>query len=149
MFYDLDNEIQASEEIDLGGGDWQDVCLLAANRLGFLDREAGAVRVYDAGDRSRVSTADIVFGFDAKFRSIAPNANFTKLFVLIENLGALLVWSGSGFDNAIELIGGTSDWQSVVLHPAGHLLALQKNATRAIAVSASGKRDATKDLILR
>lgn len=149
VFYDLDNEIQASEEIDLGGGDWQDVCLLAANRLGFLDRAAGAVRVYDAGNRSRVSDADIVFGFDAKFRSIAPNANFTKLFVLIENLGALLVWGGSDYYDAVELIGGTSDWQSVVLHPAGHLLALQKNATRAIAVSASGKRDATKDLILR
>lgn len=149
VFYNMDNEEQVAEEIDLGDGDWQDVCLVAANRLGFLDREAGAVRVYDSGNRSRVSSEDIEFGFDAKFRSIAPNATFSKLFVLIENLGALLVWSGSGFGNAIELIGGTSDWQSVVLHPAGHLLALQKNATRAIAVSESGVRDKTEDLVLR
>lgn len=149
VFYDLENQLQASEQIDLGFGSWQAVCLVSANRLGFLDRDTGAVRVYDAGDRSRVSAEDIVFGFDAKFRSIAPNASFTKLFVLIENLGALLVWSGSGFDDAIELIGGTSDWQSVALHPSGHLLALQKHATRAIAVSTSGDRETSKDLVLR
>lgn len=149
VFYDLENQLQASEQIDLGFGSWQAVCLVSANRLGFLDRDTGAVRVYDAGDRSRVSAEDIVFGFDAKFRSIAPNASFTKLFVLIENLGALLVWSGSGFDDAIELIGGTSDWQSVALHPSGHLLALQKHATRAIAITTDGTRKKSLDLILK
>lgn len=149
VFYNFDNEIQASEQINFGAGSWQDVCLVSANRIGFLDRDTGAVRVYDLATRHRVSSEDILFGFDAKFRSIAPNANFTKLFVLIENLGALLVWSGSGFDNAIELIGGTSDWQSVALHPSGHLLALQKHATRAIAVSTSGDRETSKDLVLR
>lgn len=149
VFYDLDNELQALEQIDLGGGDWQDVCLIKSNWLGFLDRKARAVRVYDLATRNRMSGEDIVFGFDAKFRSIAPNADFTKLFVLIENLGALLVWSGSGFGESITLIGGTSDWQSVVLHPSGHLLALQKHATRAIAISTLGVRDQEKDLVLR
>ena len=149
VFYDMENELQASEEIDLGEGDWQDVCCVAVNRLVFLDRATGALRVYDVTTRSRVSSEDVVFGFDAKFRSIAPNANFTKLFVLIENLGALLVWSGSGFDDAIELIGGTSDWQSVILHPAGHLLGLQKNATRAIAIQTNGTRNKTLDLVLK
>ena len=150
VFYDLDNAIQASEEIDLGAGDWQDVCLVAANRLGFLDRDTGAVRVYDAGDRSRVSSADIVFGFDAKFRSIASNASFTRLFVLIENLGALLVWSGTAFDydNSVTLVEGTTAWQSVVLHPEGHLLAIHKKAKRAIAISSSGNREIAKDLVL-
>lgn len=149
VFYDLDNQIQATEEIDLGVGDWQDVCLVAANQVGFLDRAAGAVRVYDARNRNRVSSEDIEFGFDAEFRSIAPNGNFTRLFVLIENLGALLVWVDSDYDRPIELVAGSSDWQSVVLHPAGHLLVLQKNATRAIAVSESGKREVSKDLVLR
>ena len=150
VFYDLDNKKQASEEISLGAGDWQDVCLVASNRLGFLDRDTGSVRVYDVTTRNRVSSDDIVFGFDAKFRSIAPNVSFTKLFVLVENLGVLLVWDGTKFvDSTVMLVEGTSDWQSVVLHSDGHLLALRKHATRAIGISASGKREATKDLILR
>ena len=147
VFYDLDNDLKASEQIDLGDGDWQDVCLIAANRLGFLERGTGAVRVYDLATRNRVSSADIVFGFDAKFRSIAPNANFTRLFVLIENLGALLVWADSDYGKSITLIGGTSDWQSVVLHPSGHLLALQKHATRAIAITTDGTRKKSLDLV--
>ena len=151
VFYDLENELQASEQIDLGGGDWQDVSLVAANRLGFLERDSGAVRVYDVSTRNRVSSDDIVFGFDAKYRSIAPNASFTKLFVLIENLGALLVWTGSVFDydNSFPLVEGSTDWQSVVLHPAGHLLVIHKRSIGALGITTAGVRDKTKDLVLR
>ena len=151
VFYDLDNEIKASEQIDLGGGNWQDVCLVASNRLGFLERDTGTVRVYDAGNRNRVSADDIVFGFDAKFWSIAPNADFTKLFVLIENLGALLVWdiARKMFVDPIELIPGSTDWQAVSLHPDGHLLVIHSKSIRALAVTTDGIRDKTKDLILR
>lgn len=151
VFYDLDNNLQASEEISLGVGDWQDVCYVTAERIGFLDRDTGAVRVYDAGMRTRVGSADIVFGFDAEFRSIAPSADWSKLFVLVENLGALLVWSGNKMEagNTLTVVGGTRDWQSVTLHPDGHLLVLQKGATRVIAISESGNRDTTKDIVLR
>lgn len=151
VFYDLSNSEQSSEEIALGNGDWQGVCLVAADRLGFLDRGTRAVRVYNANNRARVSRDDIVFGFDAKFRSIATDANWTKLYVLVENLGALLVWDQveAEFGESIELVSGSTDWQAVALHPDGFLLALQKNATRAIAFSISGTRAKTKDLVLR
>ena len=155
VFYALNNdadpryEERTSEQIDLGAGDWQDVCLVGASRLCFLERGTGALRVYDLATRNRVSSEDIVFGFDAKFRSVAPNANFTRLFLLIENLGALLVWADSDFGKSITLIGGTSDWQSVVMHPAGHLLALQKHATRAIAITTDGTRKKSLDLVLK
>ena len=152
VFYDLDNALQASEEIDLGGGDWQDVCLVAANRLGFLDRDSGVVRVYDVGSRRRVGAEDIFFGFDAKFRSIAPNATWTKIFVLIENLDRLLLWHVADaefeYHETLPIIDGVYGWQAVTRHPDGHLMLVHKNASRVIAI-ASGVRNTSLDVDLR
>ena len=140
-----------TERIQLGTGDWQDVCMIGTNKLGFLDREAGAVRVYGT-DRTRKASEDIMFGFDAEFRSIAANAAGTKLYVLVENLGALLVWdmrsSAFDYDETITIIEGTKDWQKVALHPDGHLLLIRSDSIRAIAINDSD-RDRTKDFELR
>ena len=152
VFYDLNNAEQTSEEIDLGSGNWQGVALIGTNRLGFLDRSSGKVRMYDTA-RARVAAADVSFGFKAKFRSIASNSDGSKLYVLIENLGALLEWDMAtgqfNYNDAITLVEGTTDWQAVALHPDGHLLAIHRNSVRAIAVTTDGVRDKTKDLILR
>lgn len=153
VFYDLDNDEQTSEEIDLGGGDWQDVTLVGTDRLGFLERSMGAVRMYGT-DRNRQGSEDITFGFTALFRSIAyfedSNGN-GKLAVMVENLGALLIWdmASASFDEPIELVAGTTDWQAVATHPDGHLLVIHKRSTLALAFSVSGTRDKTKDLVLR
>ncbi len=156
FFYDLNafehvNSELPTERIQLGTGDWQDVCMIGTDKLGFLDREAGAVRVYGT-DRSRMASEDITFGFDAEFRSIAANAAGTKLYVLVENLGALLVWdirsSAFNYDETITLIDGTADWQNVALHPDGHLLLIRSDSISAIAINGSD-RDKTKDFELR
>ena len=140
-----------TERIQLGTGDWQDVCMIGTDKLGFLDREAGAVRVYGT-DRTRMASEDITFGFDAEFRSIAANSAGTKLYVLVENLGALLVWDMSSsafdYDETIAIIEGTTDWQKVALHPEGHLLLIRSDSIRAIAIDGSD-RDKTKDFKLR
>ena len=156
FFYNLnafgngDRELP-TERIQLGTGDWQDVCMIGTDKLGFLDRETGAVRVYGI-DRTRLADEDITFGFDAEFRSIAANADGTKLYVLVENLGALLVWDISSgafdYDETITLIEGTADWQKVALHPDGHLLLIRSDSIRAIAFDGSN-RDEAKDLELR
>ena len=148
VFYDLDNNEQTSEEISLGVGDWQGVAIIGVDRLGFLDRESGAVRVFSlVGDR--VVSADVSFGYSAKFRSIAANSDGSKIYVLVENLGALLVWdvSDSEFkeDETIELVAGSADWQVVTWHPDGHLLVLRKHGTRALGFSVSGTRDVSLD----
>ena len=152
VFYDLNNNEQTSEQIALGTGNWQDVALIGTNRLGFLDRNSGKVLIYSTA-RARLASADITFGFDAKFRSIAANANGSKLYVLIENLGALLVWDiGTGkfnYGDTITLVEGTTDWQAVARHSDGHLLVIHKNSVRALALTTAGVRDKTKDLILR
>ena len=153
-FYDYDNDEQSSEALSLGTGNWQDVALIGSNRLGFLDQDAAAIRMYGT-DRTRQATEDIEFGFNAEFRSIASNATGTKIFVLVENLGTLLVWDTSDTneefkDNeAFEIVEGTTDWQAITRHADGHLLLIHKNATRAIAFSTTGTRDRTKDLKIR
>ena len=151
VFYNLMNQLQASEQINLGAGNWQDVCLISATQLGFLDRDAGVVRAYNLSTRAREGSGDINFGFDAKFKSIAPNASFNRLFVLIENLGALLVWRGTKFDysSSFKLVEGTTDWQSVMLHPDGHLLTIHKRSIAALGFTTAGSRDKSKDLVLR
>lgn len=156
FFYNLnafgngDRELPA-ERILLGAGDWQDVCMIGTNKLGFLDRYAGAVRVYGT-DRTRMADEDITFGFTAKFRSIAANSDGTKLYVLVENLGALLVWdipSGAfNYDETITLIEGTADWQNIALHPDGHLLLIHTDSIRTLAFDGSD-RDKAKDFELR
>ena len=151
VFYNLMNQLQVSEQINLGAGNWQDVCLISATQLGFLDRDAGVVRAYNLSTRAREESGDITFGFDAKFRSIAPDASFSKLFVLVENLGALLVWMGTKFDysSSFKLVEGTTDWESVMLHPDGHLLTIHKRSIAALGFTTAGVRDKSKDLVLK
>lgn len=103
-----------------------------------------------------MASKDIMFGFDAEFRSIAANSAGTKLYVLVENLGALLVWNITGnantegfdYDETITIIEGTEDWQKVALHPDGHLLLIRSDSIRAIAFDGS-VRNITKDFELR
>ena len=151
VFYNLMNVEQTSEQIDLGAGNWQDVALIGTDRLGFLDRDAGTIQMYDTS-RSRQASEDITFGFVAKFRSIAPNAAGDKIYVLIENLAKLLVWNTTtdsfDYDETIDLTDGSADWQAVTLHPDGHLLVIHSNATLAQAYTTAGARVKARDVKL-
>ena len=152
-FYDMDNTEQTAEALTLGSGDWQDVTRVGTDKLGFLDRRAGAIRIYSTAG-TRQPTDDITFPFRANYRSIAYYEDIhgdAKLAVVIEDLGMLLVWdiATATFetDTAFETIPGSRDWQSVCLHPAGHLLLIRTQSPRAIAF-ALGTRDPTKDIRL-
>lgn len=148
-FYGLDNVEQTAEQLALGAGDWQDVAVIDG-KLGFLDRATYAIRMYSLA-RTRLAGDDIAFGLRAEYRSITANADGSKIFVLVENLPTLLVWQNDAFDvdAAINIIEGTSGWQVVTMHPAGHLLLIHEMSTRAIAMTLAGNRDENLDLRLR
>ncbi len=153
-FYDMDNTEQTAEALTLGTGDWQDVTRIGTDKLGFLDRQAGAVRIYST-TRTRQPADDITFPFRANYRSIAyyeDTNGDVKLAVVIEDLGMLLVWdiATATFetDTSFETIPGSRDWQSVCLHPDGHLLLIRAQSPRAIAFRTTNTRDPTKDIRL-
>ena len=119
--YNLDNTPCRSgspcpDTFNLGNGNWQDVCRIGADKIGFLDRDAAAVRIYDL-NFTRTPLADIEFGICADYRSITSDG--TLLYVLIENLATVLAWSipdgkfKSG--NAID-IASTPNPQAVRRH---------------------------------
>ena len=88
--YDLNNTEQPSAHFNLGTGNWQDVCRIGTDKIGFLDRDAAAVRMYDLS-LTRIPSADIEFGICANYRSITNDGDI--LNVLIENLTTVLSWS--------------------------------------------------------
>ncbi|MYG00572.1 hypothetical protein F4212_15765 [Candidatus Poribacteria bacterium] len=124
-YHDNTYQPQTTEDFTLPTGDWQDVALIGGNRLGFLDRETGAVRIYTTNGTSMPSE-DIEFGFCATFRSIASDG--TYLYVLIENLDTLLAYhlvDREFVDTAsVEIIAGALGWQSVRLTADGNITVL-------------------------
>lgn len=113
-FYDYTYQPQSAEDFTLPTGDWQDIALIGGNRLGFLDRASGAVRMFTTTG-TPLPTEDIAFGFCAAFRSIASDGVY--LYLLIENLDTILAYhltDGEFVDSAaVEIIAGTTGWQSV------------------------------------
>ncbi|RKU28916.1 hypothetical protein C6499_09550 [Candidatus Poribacteria bacterium] len=160
-FFDDQNREQSSEKIALGDGDWQDVCRIGTNKLGFLDRDAGAVRVYGPGARLgnlasvmvRMASDDIVFGMMANWRGIAANAGGSMLYVLVADLPFLLAWDiGSGaFVPAenIPIIPGSVGWQAVALMSGDRLGLVRANSTRVVIVDMETQhRRVADDLLL-
>ena len=150
-----DRELTA-ETIHLGEGDWQDVCRIGTDKLGFLDREAGAVRVYGI-DRTRMADADIVFGIMANWRGIAANTDGTVLYVLVEDLPFLLAWDMDGGEAGtgafvpaenIPIIPGSVGWQAVALMSGDRLGLVRANSTRVVVLDIETKRRRVEDDII-
>ena len=156
-FYTLaDNVEQTTEQISQADAVWVDVALIDDDKWGFLDKMAGAVRMYSLA-RTRLAAQDIEFGFCANWRSIAyfedSNQN-GKLAVLIEDLPTVLVWdiTDAEFkeDEAIEIIAGSTGWQSVRLMDGNKLAVIRENATRIVVVDIATKsRSVSDDVVLR
>ena len=148
-FYDYSNTEQTGEALSLGVGSWQDVALIGTNRLGFLDRTTGAIRMYGT-NRSRQAAEDIVLGGGRDYRSITANAAGTKIYVLVDGDDGALVWDVTDEEfkdaEAFDIITGTTNWQSIFTHPAGHLLAVHSTSTYAVALSLTGARQSSLDL---
>lgn len=88
--YTIDNTEQPANHFNLGTGNWQDVCRIGTDKIGFLDRDAAAVRMSDL-TLTRIPSADIEFGICANYRSITNDGDI--LYVLIEHLTIILAWS--------------------------------------------------------
>jgi len=135
-FYDDAYQQQSTENFTLPTGDWQDIALIGNNRLGFLDRASGAVRIYTTTGTPTPSE-DIEFGFCAEFRSIASDG--TYLYVLIENLDTLLAYHLTDREfvdtAAIEIIAGVTDWQSVRIVGDGNITVLHPESPSPIPIS--------------
>lgn len=143
----------ASEKITLGEGDWQDVCLIGTDKLGFLDRKTGAVRVYGT-NRTRMAGSDIVFGICANWRGIAADSSGDFLYVLVEDLPYLLAWDIDAgefvFDANIPIIAGSVGWQAVALMPNDRLALVRADSTRVVVVDIKSKaRRAADDVLLQ
>ena len=153
--YDMDNTEQTAEAFTLGTGDWQDVTHIGTNKLGFLDRQTAAVRIYTTAGVPQPAE-DIVFPYRANYRSIAyyeDTNGDAKLAVLIEDIGMIFIWdiASAAFqpDSAIVTIPGSRNWQSICRHPDGHLLLTRANSPRLIAFTHTPRtRDPTKDIPL-
>lgn len=122
--YNIDNTEQPALHFSLGAGNWQDVCRIGTDKLGFLDRDAAAVRIYDLAF-TRTPSADIEFGICADYRSITNHGDI--LHVLIDNLSTVLAWSLSTRtftpDRAIS-IASTPNTKSIRRSPTGTITAL-------------------------
>ena len=150
-----DRELTA-ETIHLGEGDWQDVCLIGTDKLGFLDREAGVVRVYGI-DRTRMADADIEFGIMANWRGIAANTDGTVLYVLVEDLPFLLAWDMDGGEAGtgafvpaenIPIIPGSVGWQAVALMSNDRIGLVRANSTRVVVLDIETKQRRVEDDII-
>ena len=125
--YDLNNTEKPSEHFNLGTGNWQDVCCIGTDKIGFLDRDAAAVRMSDLS-LTRIPSADIEFGICANYRSITNDGDI--LYVLIENLTTVLSWSISDAEfkpvNTIDLmVAGTPRVPSTIrIQPTGTITTL-------------------------
>ena len=150
-FFDLDDVEQTSEQLSLGDGDWQDVALIGTSKLGFLDRKAGAVRVYGT-NRSRMDSDDMVFGMMANWRGIAANADGSMLYVLVQDLPFLLAWDidGDAFVSAenIPIIPGSVGWLAVALISGDRFGLVRANSTRVVVVDIETQRRRIADDIL-
>ena len=130
--YNLDNTPCKSgspcpDTFNLGNGNWQDVCRIGTDKIGFLDRDTAAVRIYDL-NFTRTPSADIAFGICADYRSITSDGTF--LYVLIDNLATVLAWhiSDAAFkpDSVIDLmVAGTRHVPSAIrIQPTGGITTL-------------------------
>lgn len=121
--YDLENIEQLTQQFNLGTGNWQDVALIGADKIGFLDRDAAAVRMYDLSF-TRTPSEDIVFGICADFRSITSDG--MVLYVLIENLATVLVWdiAAGEFKPELGIDIASTHIQTIRRTPAGVITTL-------------------------